>query len=79
MLRTPAQRASSSWLPTIGLINIGSINTIASVEVTNSDGNAIKAGLPANATITLGVGTADFDPLAGGRRRHSGRPLRPAA
>ena len=43
--------------PSIGLINIGSINTIGSVEVTFADGNAIKAGLPASATISLGVGT----------------------
>jgi Zn-dependent metalloprotease len=43
--------------PAAGLLNLGSIPTIASVEVTNADGATIKAGLPASATITLGVGT----------------------
>jgi uncharacterized repeat protein (TIGR01451 family) len=45
--------------PASGLLNLGSINTIASVQVTNTDGATIKAGLPANATISLGVGTAN--------------------
>jgi Zn-dependent metalloprotease len=43
--------------PASGLLNLGSITTIASVEITNSDGNLIKSGLPAQATIFLGVGT----------------------
>ncbi len=43
--------------PAGGLLNLGSIAAIASVEVTNADGATIKAGLPASATITLGVGT----------------------
>jgi bacillolysin len=43
--------------PPAGLLNLGSIAAIASVEVTNADGATIKAGLPANATIAMGVGT----------------------
>jgi len=45
--------------PAAGLLNLGSIAAIASVEVTYADGAAIKAGLPANATITMNVGTDD--------------------
>jgi Zn-dependent metalloprotease len=45
--------------PASGILNIGSIATIASVEVTYADGQTIKAGLPASATISLGVGTAN--------------------
>lgn len=43
--------------PAAGLLNLGSIAAIASVQVKNADGALIKAGLPAQATITLGVGT----------------------
>jgi Zn-dependent metalloprotease len=43
--------------PASGILNLGSLATIASVEVTNADGAKIKAGLPASATMTLGVGT----------------------
>ncbi len=43
--------------PAAGILNLGSIAAIASVEVTNADGAKIKAGLPAAATIALGVGT----------------------
>jgi bacillolysin len=43
--------------PASGILNLGASNLIASVEVTNADGATIKAGLPADATITLGVGT----------------------
>ena len=43
--------------PATGLLNLGSINTIASVEVTYADGQTIKSGLPAQATIFLGAGT----------------------
>jgi bacillolysin len=43
--------------PAAGLLNLGSLTTIASVQVRNADGALIKAGLPAQATITLGVGT----------------------
>jgi Zn-dependent metalloprotease len=45
--------------PAAGILNLGSIAAIASVQVTNSDGAIIKAGLPAQATMTLGVGTAN--------------------
>ena len=38
---------------------LGASAAIASVEVTNADGETIKAGLPADATITLDVGTDD--------------------
>jgi Zn-dependent metalloprotease len=41
----------------LGLLNLGSINTIGSVQVTHEDGTTIKGGLPADATISLGVGT----------------------
>jgi hypothetical protein len=43
--------------PASGILNLGSLATIASVEVTNADGATIKSGLPADATMTLGVGT----------------------
>jgi hypothetical protein len=43
--------------PATGLLNLGSIAAIASVQVTNADGATIKAGLPASATIAMGVGT----------------------
>jgi Zn-dependent metalloprotease len=43
--------------PPAGLLNLGASTAIASVEVTNADGAKIKAGLPANATIAMGVGT----------------------
>ncbi len=43
--------------PPSGLLNLGASTLIASVEVTNADGATIKAGLPASATISLGVGT----------------------
>ena len=43
--------------PAAGILNLGSIATIGSVEVTRADGNKIVAGLPAQATISLGVGT----------------------
>lgn len=43
--------------PASGILNLGSIAAIASVQVTNADGATIKAGLPASATISLGVGT----------------------
>jgi Zn-dependent metalloprotease len=45
--------------PASGILNIGSIASIASVEVTYANGQTIKAGLPASATISLGVGTAN--------------------
>ena len=53
----PARQASSSWLPPPASSIWAPARLIASVEVTNDDGARIKAGLPANATITLGVGT----------------------
>lgn len=43
--------------PPAGLLNLGSSPLIASVEVTNADGETIKAGLPADATIDFAVGT----------------------
>ena len=43
--------------PPAGLLSLAGSAAIASVEVTNADGEAIKAGLPASATITLEVGT----------------------
>lgn len=43
--------------PAAGILNLGSIAAIASVEVTFADGATIKAGLPASATMSLGVGT----------------------
>lgn len=43
--------------PASGLLNLGASTLIASVQVTNADGARIKAGLPADATIALGVGT----------------------
>ena len=43
--------------PASGLLNLTASALIASVEVTNADGATIKAGLPASATISLGVGT----------------------
>jgi Zn-dependent metalloprotease len=43
--------------PASGILNLGSITQIASVEVTRADGNTIIAGLPGQATISLGVGT----------------------
>jgi Zn-dependent metalloprotease len=43
--------------PAAGLLNLSSITGIASVQVTNADGTTIKAGLPASATIVLGVGS----------------------
>ncbi len=43
--------------PPAGLLNLGASTLIASVQVRNADGATIKAGLPASATITIGVGT----------------------
>jgi Zn-dependent metalloprotease len=43
--------------PPAGLLSLSSIVGIASIEVPNADGAIIKAGLPANATITLNLGT----------------------
>ncbi len=43
--------------PPAGLLNLGASPAIGSVEVSNADGATIKSGLPASATITLGVGT----------------------
>ena len=43
--------------PPAGLLLLGSNPAIASLEVTNADGEAIKHGLPANGTITIDVGT----------------------
>jgi Zn-dependent metalloprotease len=43
--------------PASGILNLGASTLIGSVEVTNADGATIKAGLPADATITLDVGT----------------------
>ncbi|MEZ5500082.1 MAG: M4 family metallopeptidase [Steroidobacteraceae bacterium] len=43
--------------PPAGLLNLGASTAIASVEVTYEDGARIKGGLPASATIELGVGT----------------------
>jgi len=42
--------------PASGLLNLGSNAAIGSVEVFYSDGEAIKAGLPANATMDFQVG-----------------------
>jgi Zn-dependent metalloprotease len=42
--------------PAAGFLNLGSIAAIGSVQVSNADGATIKAGLPANATITLALG-----------------------
>ena len=43
--------------PESGLLNLTGSASIATVEVTHADGEAIKAGLPAQGTITLEVGT----------------------
>ena len=43
--------------PETGLLSLTASNAIASVEVTHADGEKIKAGLPAQATMTLNVGT----------------------
>ncbi len=45
--------------PASGILNLGSLSTIASVQVTNADGTTIKAGIGTGvtATMTLGVGT----------------------
>ena len=43
--------------PPTGLIGLAGSISIGSVEVTSADGAAIKAGLPADATFTIGVGT----------------------
>ncbi len=43
--------------PPAGLLNLLASPLIASVQVTNADGATIKAGLPANATITIVNGT----------------------
>ncbi|HEY6555411.1 MAG TPA: M4 family metallopeptidase, partial [Vicinamibacteria bacterium] len=43
--------------PPAGILNLGASTAIGSVQVTNADGAKIKAGLPASATFTLGVGT----------------------
>jgi hypothetical protein len=45
--------------PEAGLLSLASIAAIASVEVTHADGETIKAGLPAQATITMDLGTDD--------------------
>ena len=43
--------------PPEGVLNIGSIAGIASVQVTNADGAIIKAGLPAQATMAFSLGS----------------------
>jgi hypothetical protein len=43
--------------PPSGLLLLGSRPEIGSIEVTNEDGAAIKAGLPADASFTVGVGS----------------------
>jgi len=43
--------------PASGLLNLGSNSGIGSVQVTYADGEAIKAGLPANATFSIELGT----------------------
>ena len=43
--------------PASGPLNLGSLATIASVQVLNADGAAIKAGLPADATMSMTLGT----------------------
>jgi hypothetical protein len=45
--------------PDTGLLLLSSIADIASLEVTHEDGETIKAGLPAEATLALDVGTDD--------------------
>ena len=68
--------------PPDGLLNLGSIAAIASVQVTNDDGATIKAGLPADATISLAVGTdtsyrwlsGEDDPAFGGAIRDLWNP-----
>jgi Zn-dependent metalloprotease len=45
--------------PSTGLLNLSSSVEIGSVEVLYDDGNKIKAGLPADATMTLEPGTDD--------------------
>ena len=68
--------------PPDGLLNLGSIAAIASVQVTNDDGETIKAGLPADATISLAVGTdnsyrwlsGEDDPAFGGAIRDLWNP-----
>ncbi len=68
--------------PEAGLLNLGSIAGIASVQVTHEDGATIKAGLPADATIFLGEGTdntyrwlsGEDDPGFGGAIRDMWNP-----
>ena len=43
--------------PQAGFLNLGSNAGIGSVQVSNADGATIAAGLPADATISLNVGT----------------------
>jgi Zn-dependent metalloprotease len=43
--------------PASGLLNLGSNSGIGSVQVTYADGEAIKAGLPADATFSIELGT----------------------
>jgi Zn-dependent metalloprotease len=45
--------------PSTGLLNLGSDARIASVEVLFDDGAKIKSGLPAQATMSMDVGTDD--------------------
>ena len=60
-----------------GFLNLGSIAAIPSVQITNADGAAIKAGLPATSTIVLNVGnensfrwlSGEDDPAFGGAIR----------
>jgi Zn-dependent metalloprotease len=68
--------------PAAGLLNLGSIAGIASVQVTNADGATIKAGLPADATISMSLGTdntyrwlsGEDDPGFGGAIRDMWNP-----
>ena len=43
--------------PAGGLLGLTGSAAIATVEVTHADGEAVKAGLPAHATLTFQVGT----------------------
>jgi len=52
--------------PAAGRLNLGSSPLIASVQTSNADGEAIKASLPADATMDFTVGTDDsYDWLMG--------------
>jgi Zn-dependent metalloprotease len=62
--------------PASGVLNLGSIATIGSVQVTYADGQVIKSGLPASATMAFDLGTDNTFRWLSGEDDTSGGAIR---